>query len=267
MPQQQLIKQLPFLRRYARALLGSQKAGDGLVRDTLQAVLDGGVSVDPNVSSRVALYRAFHQVWGRRPVPDAGAGSAADQRLQQLNVGSRVALLLTAMEGFSFAETASILCVGVDEVEAQVIAAQAEIDQQLATRVLIIEDEWVIALDLKTLVSELGHEIVGVAPTHTKAVELARHGDFGLVLADIQLADGSSGIDAVTDILQTFDVPVIFITAFPDRLLTGERPEPTYLITKPFLSETVKATIAQALFFHQSKAEAAAAAAPSARIA
>ncbi|MGU3496842.1 response regulator [Xanthobacteraceae bacterium A53D] len=257
MPQQQLIKQLPFLRRYARALLGSQKAGDILVRDTLQAVLDGRVTIDPAVSTRVALYRAFQQVWSQQPSADAAGGSSTDQRLQALDVSSRVALLLTAMEGFSFAEAASILDISLDEVETQVVAAQAEIDKQLATRVLIIEDEWVIALDLKTLVSELGHEIVGVAPTHTKALELARSGDFGLVLADIQLADGSSGIDAVTDILQTFDVPVIFITAFPDRLLTGERPEPTYLITKPFLSETVKATIAQALFFHQAKSEAA----------
>jgi len=72
----------------------------------------------------------------------------------------------------------------------------------------------------------------------------------GLVLADVQLADGSSGIDAVSDILGEFDVPVIFITAFPERLLTGERPEPTYLISKPFQPENVKAAISQALFFH-----------------
>ena len=42
---------------------------------------------------------------------------------------------------------------------------------------------------------------------------------------------------------------MIFITAFPERLLTGERPEPTFLITKPFQRSTVKAAIAQALFF------------------
>ena len=71
----------------------------------------------------------------------------------------------------------------------------------------------------------------------------------GLVLADIQLADDSSGIDAVKDILAEFSVPVIFITAFPERLLTGTRPEPTFLITKPFQRSTVKAAIAQALFF------------------
>jgi len=249
MPHQQLIKQLPFLRRYTRALLGSQKAGDGLVQETLQSIINGSVALGVDLSPRIALYRACQDVWSRRTQGTPGDGNRADQRLQSLKASSRVALLLTAMEGFSYAETATIMSITIDEVEAQVVAAQVEIDDQLATRVLIIEDEWVIALDLKTLVTELGHEVVGVAPTRTKAVELAKNGDFGLVLADIQLADGSSGIDAVTDILGSFNVPVIFITAFPDRLLTGERPEPTYLITKPFLSENVKATIAQALFF------------------
>ncbi len=253
MAQQQLLKQLPLLRRYTRALLGSQKAGDTLVQETLQSIIDGRVAVAHDLSPRVALYKACQEVWSRRPSGASLGASRADQRLQQLGAVSRVALLLTAMEGFSFAEAGSILSIPLDQVESQVIAAQAEIDAQLATRVLIIEDEWVIALDLKTLVTELGHEVVGVAPTHSKAIELANQGNFGLVLADIQLADGSSGIDAVTDILQSFNVPVIFITAFPDRLLTGERPEPTYLITKPFLSENVKATIAQALFFHEAR--------------
>ena len=78
----------------------------------------------------------------------------------------------------------------------------------------------------------------------------------GLVLADIQLADDSSGIDAVKDILAEFSVPVIFITAFPERLLTGERPEPTFLITKPFQRSTVKAAISQALFFDEATAPA-----------
>lgn len=78
-----------------------------------------------------------------------------------------------------------------------------------------------------------------------------------LVLADIQLADGSSGIDAVNRILATKNLPVIFITAFPERLLTGERTEPTFLITKPFLPDMVKALVSQALFFNTAVKEAA----------
>jgi CheY-like chemotaxis protein len=75
-----------------------------------------------------------------------------------------------------------------------------------------------------------------------------------LILADIQLADNSSGIDAVADLLEELgDVPVIFITAYPERLLTGDRPEPTYLVTKPFQEQTVRAAISQALFFGSSR--------------
>jgi CheY-like chemotaxis protein len=73
----------------------------------------------------------------------------------------------------------------------------------------------------------------------------------GLVLADINLGEGGSGIDAVSEILDSFDIPVIFITAYPEKLLTGERPEPTYLVAKPFLPESVQATVGQALFFHK----------------
>ena len=72
-----------------------------------------------------------------------------------------------------------------------------------------------------------------------------------MILADIQLADGSSGLEAVNEILGMLEVPVIFITAYPERFLTGSRPEPAFLITKPFLTDTVKAVISQALFFQR----------------
>jgi CheY-like chemotaxis protein len=133
----------------------------------------------------------------------------------------------------------------------------AEIDRQTRTRVLIIEDEPLIAMDLAGIVQELGHEVAAVARTRTDAVEAALREKPGLVLADIQLADGSSGIDAVKDILAGFSLPVIFITAFPQRLLTGERPEPTFLLTKPFDPRTVKAAISQALFFNSTASIAA----------
>jgi len=93
--------------------------------------------------------------------------------------------------------------------------------------------------------------VIDVARTRTEAAEAVSRRQPGLVLADIQLADGSSGVDAVNDILSLFEVPVIFITAYPERFLTGQRPEPAFLITKPFRTETVKAVISQALFFDQ----------------
>jgi CheY-like chemotaxis protein len=137
----------------------------------------------------------------------------------------------------------------IDEVESFVAEAIAEIERQTHADVLIIEDEPIIAMDLETIVRDLSHNVTGVAVTRDEAVAQAHAHRPGLVLADIQLADDSSGIDAVKDILSEFQVPVIFITAFPERLLTGERPEPTFLITKPFQRSTVKAAISQALFF------------------
>ena len=144
-----------------------------------------------------------------------------------------------------------------EEVERRLLDAQRTIDKQLASRVLIIEDEPIIALDLENLVTELGHTVVGTAASRDEAVKKALAERPGLVLADINLGEGGSGIDAVNDILNSFDIPVIFITAYPEKLLTGERPEPTYLIAKPFLPETVQATVGQALFFHPIARQAA----------
>jgi DNA-directed RNA polymerase specialized sigma24 family protein/CheY-like chemotaxis protein len=258
-----LAPHLPYVRRYARALTGDQAAGDSYVRAALEALAAGEASLPPQLTPRVALYHVFHTIWGGtgaklEPRTEAGEGQDATRRLLKIPPRSRQAFLLTALEGFNAAEAAQILGASPAEVERLISQAQAEIDAELATDVLIIEDEPVIAADIEALVKELGHRVVDIAATRTEALEaVARHRP-GLVLADIQLADGSSGIDAVKDILGKFNVPVIFITAFPERLLTGERPEPTFLITKPFQPETVKAAIGQALFFHPGQGRAAA---------
>ena len=158
-------------------------------------------------------------------------------------------LLLTTLEDFTTAEAAAILDRSPEDVAEMVAQAIADIEREQTTSVLIIEDEPLIAMQLEDLVSGLGHSICGTAATRSQAQEVVEQAMPGLVLADIQLADGSSGLDAVDDILSTGSMPVIFITAYPERLLTGDRPEPTYLVTKPFQEATVRAAISQALFF------------------
>jgi CheY-like chemotaxis protein len=260
---QTLAPHLPYLRRYARLLSGSQASGDAYVRASLTALLQGEQALNADLPPRVALYRLFHAIWnssGEQLDDSTVVGIAAEdaeQRLRTLSAPSRAALLLTAVESFSVPETASILDVGTDEVDRAMSEAQHAIDQQLASRVLIIEDEPVIALDLENLVTELGHKVIGTAATRDEAVAKALAERPGLILADINLGEGGSGIDAVSRILESFEVPVIFITAYPEKLLTGERPEPTYLIAKPFLPETVQATVGQALFFHPAQRKAA----------
>jgi CheY-like chemotaxis protein len=259
-----LAPHLPYVRRYARALTGDQSTGDSYVRVALEALAAGELSLPEHMTPRVALYHTFHVIWsgtGAKLEGDETGASSRDataRRLLRIPPRSRQAFLLTALEGFTPTEAGQVLDADEAEVEKLIAEAQKEIDAELATSVLIIEDEPVIAADIEALVRELGHTVTEIASTHHEALDAVAKARPGLVLADIQLADGSSGIDAVKDILASYDVPVIFITAFPERLLTGERPEPTFLITKPFQPETVKAAIGQALFFHPARTKVAA---------
>jgi len=262
---QQLAPHLPFVRRYARALTGNQKQGDAYVRATLEAIVAAPGEFPRDVDPRLGLYRTFQAIWDSAAI-DVGDSDSDDEssrselaraRLSRMTPRSRQALLLTAMEGFTVEDAGYLIGANRTKVEALVVEALADIESQTRASVLIIEDEPMIAMDLETIVRDLGHEVAGIAVTADEAVAMAKLTKPGLILADIQLADNSSGIDAVRDILNEIAVPVIFITAFPERLLTGERPEPTFLITKPFQRPTVKAAIAQALFFDEATVPAA----------
>lgn len=260
---QEIAPNLPYLRRYARALTGSQQSGDAYVVACLDALVADPTAMDPEGGARVGLYRLFHDLWSSLdvdpPLSDVAGEEerTARQRLAEMTAESRQVLLLTTLEGFSLADAARITGRTETEVARLVREAVAEIDRQTATQVLIIEDEPLISLDLSEIVESLGHGVTTIARTADQAVAAARANPPGLVLADIQLADGSSGLDAVRDILGDLEVPVIFVTSFPERLLTGTRPEPTFLITKPYDPNSVKATISQALFFRTAASLAA----------
>ena len=246
---------LPYLRRYARALTGSQSSGDTYVAAVLESLIAEPLLITSAPTPRIALYRTLCKLWGSVPINDQAEGSqpswetTVQGRLSNIPGPARQVFLLSAVEGFERREIAEILQRSEADVERLFDEASHQISEMIASDILIIEDEPLIALDIEDTITSLGHRSVGIARTHKEAVKLAREKRPQLVLSDIQLADGSSGIEAVNDILGSFDVPVIFITAFPERLLTGERPEPAFLITKPFSPDMVKALIAQALFF------------------
>jgi len=248
--------QIPLLRRYARALTGSQASGDAYVAALLETLLADPQIFDRSAEPREETYRLFSRIWNAMPLnSQSGAKSVTatltDQRLDAITPLPRQAFLLTAEEGFDPERAARVLGVEREEFNRLIETAGREIGAQVASKVVIIEDEPLIAMDLENLVESLGHEVVGLARTRAEAVALVRAARPGLVLADIRLADGSSGLDAVNEILESFGVPVIFITAYPETLLTGQRPEPTFLISKPFRAETVKAIVSQALFFNE----------------
>jgi DNA-directed RNA polymerase specialized sigma24 family protein len=251
-----LAPELPYVRRFARALTGSQPDGDALVRGALEALVEGGgqdEGHDREMSPRLLLLRALHLNWAREQDPsileaiESGLPSS-DTRLQGLAPLQREVLLLVRLEGLSLDETAVVL--GCDRAIAEKLLenGEASLRDQMRAQILIIEDEPAIAMDLAAIADSMNHRVVGVARTASEAERMAEELRPELVLADIRLADGSSGVDAINEIARSLSVPTIFITAFPHELLTGQVPEPAFLITKPFVAETVEVTISQALF-------------------
>lgn len=248
---------LPSLRRYARALTGSQDAGDDLVIRALER-LSKGPHVSDKIAPKIGLYKVVSDVWnsviGKHIMDMAVKGTlaaAADERISQLEGLPRQAFLLVAMERFTPTEAALVLSLSEVEFELELAKARHDVASQVSTDVLVIEDEPFVAADLEKILDDLGHNVGPVARTRSQAVEVAKRQKPGLIVSDIQLADDSSGIDAVRDILQFSSVPIIFVTAYPELLLTGTRPEPTFLIRKPFSRDEVRGVVCQALFFQQ----------------
>ena len=251
---QLLLLYVPYLRRHARLLTGSQEVGDECVRICLEMVvaephhLEGG-------DLKVRLFRAFHAAWRvvettiseASPLEGLELSERVEQGLGVLSPLERRVLLLAVVEGFTYAEIAQILDLEQARIVELLGQARRDLHAQVSVPVLIIEDETVIAMEVSRIIEEMGHTVVGVAAREGAAVELAEQHSPRLVLCDIKLLDDDTGIAAAQRILQRFDIPVVFVTAFAEMLLTGGRLEPAFVISKPFAAETLKATVAQAL--------------------
>jgi CheY-like chemotaxis protein/DNA-directed RNA polymerase specialized sigma24 family protein len=254
---QEILKHLPYLRRYARALVGSQERGDQYMRVFLEAILEDPQRIPADGNLRVQIFAVFHDVCTLLHATDEEDTAApleglvpVEARLSQLTPTQRQVLLLVSLEGFSFEDVGFILHLPETEVRDLLDAARKEMQRQHPARILIVEDEPLIAMDIARIVEEMGHTVCGTAADHAAAVALAKRESPHIVLADIQLKGGDSGIEAVQDILNGISVPVVFVTGFPERLLTGERLEPTFVVTKPFKPEALVSVIGQALAMH-----------------
>lgn len=241
-----ITQELPFLRRYARAMTGDQMTGDLYVEAMLQEhILTPRPVETPLPRDRVALFALLDSV-----IADPNALPKADKDLAVfagMSSISRRALFLTAVEQFDRESAGKILGLSPEDLHAVLTEAERDLVAALATTVLIIEDEPMIAFQLKEIIESLGHTMAGRATTRDEAVELARQHKPGLLLVDIQLADGSSGLDAMDQISEFHSAPSIVITAYPGRLLAGRANEPAFLLPKPFRVDLVRAVISQAL--------------------
>ena len=231
-----LMRALPYARRYARALTGSQSAGDHLVAESLRLLLSGPAdTADLRLTFYGHVTRRFDRMAQVQDAP------------HELSGAQRQLLLLTSLEELRVEDAAPIVAMTPDEATRQLAAARERLRDAAATDVLIIEDEPIIAMDIKELVQGCGHRVVGVATSEGEAVAMARRTRPGLILADINLGAGGDGTAAVARILQHHQAPVIFVTAWPERLLTGAAVEPAFVITKPFEPMTLAIATYQAV--------------------
>lgn len=252
---EQLLMTLPFLRRYARALTGSQSHGDEWVRLCVEVLLQQPALVRDRARSRVEIFRLFHKLQLPFRALDKGQGAGGPASLpdrqhpgrQGISDVQRKVLLLTMLEDFSIEQTAEILDLAPHEAEAALDAAREALRQGMPARVLVIEDESVIALNVAQIVRSAGHQVIGIAASEKSAIDLAEKHTPDLVIADVQLRGEDDGRAAVREILKSLSVPVIFVTGFPERLLTGQGIEPTFVVTKPFAPDHLKTAISQAL--------------------
>jgi CheY-like chemotaxis protein/DNA-directed RNA polymerase specialized sigma24 family protein len=246
MRREELIRALPYARRYARALTGHQQSGDNLVATSLKALLE---AAETDADERRALYRSVTAQFdvGYEGIANAATRQAEARGRSGLSNKDRQLLLLTSLEEMSIDEAAII--VGLPEADAtdRLYGARERLRASAATDVLIIEDEPIIAMDLEELVQSCGHRVIGMAATEQNAIEIAAREKPGLILADINLGAGGDGTSAVSRILEKHHAPVIFVTAYPERLLTGEALEPAYVITKPFEPLTLAIATYQAV--------------------
>jgi CheY-like chemotaxis protein len=235
-----VIRALPYARRYARALTGSQPAGDALVAECLRDLLGNAMDMTTGITdARHLLY------WGVTRRFDQS--ERADSSPEGLSNKHRQLMLLTSLEDVSAADAAPILGLSAEVAAEHLADARDRLRAAAATDVLIIEDEPIIAMDLEELVQSCGHRVIGVAATEAEAIAIAKRSRPGLILADINLGLGGDGTNAVSTILQSYYAPVIFVTAYPERLLTGDAIEPAFVITKPFEPLTLAIATYQAV--------------------
>ncbi len=177
-------------RKVPKRGTGNQASGDAYVGAMLEALLQDPALLDEQHGPRVGLFRLFTQIWNSVSLNDdsemanvASLPMPSERRLSNITPLPRQAFLLLSLEGFSEEEVAFILSADVAEIRQLADTAGREMAAEIATDVLIIEDETFIAMDLESLVKNLGHNVIGVARTHSDAVALAKNRKPGLILA------------------------------------------------------------------------------------
>lgn len=247
---QQLLRHLPFLRRYARALTGSSERGDDLVSRAAAEALGDPEAYGLKESDRGPLYRLLNRLFdedGLDPSPPEG-GHAMEAALHLLPEAERRLFLLVSLEEMSMADAAEIVGIPLTTARDMMTDAQEALREALIASIMIVEDDAIIAFDLAETVRDMGHRVCGTATTMEAALATARSCEPTLALMDLRLAHGDSGITTALTLRRSSELPIIFVTAFGDELARQGLEHLGPVIRKPFTREQIERAITQAVF-------------------
>lgn len=237
-----------LLRSFCRLLLSERLFGDEFVEAAF-----GGVSrlTENSSRERIEAFRHLLDTWrglagrDRQPQPFSDAALMASAGNPPSDI--QAALLMSDVLGLRHAEIEAILAPQPKSVMELVVAGRSQLAGSAAGRVVILEDELIIALDLKSIVEGLGASVAGMAPTAAEGLRLVDGHRPDAILVDYLLRGGETGIDLVNQAREVHDCTTIFVTAFPEKVLQGTEDEPDVVLRKPYTSEGIRAAVAQAL--------------------
>jgi DNA-directed RNA polymerase specialized sigma24 family protein/CheY-like chemotaxis protein len=253
-----LMAQLPYMRRYGRALTGSTIRGDDLVTRAVEAALSEPdryqLDTDDEPVTRRRLYTLLNELFDT----DAGAagttvspaepGHPIESALSSLPEQERRVFLLVSLEELPTPQAADVMGVPADEARDALGRAQNAMREQLVANILIVEDDAIIAYDLTETVLGMGHKVCGTAATMEEALAAAAANQPSLALMDLRLAHGGSGITTAQALRETRALPIIFVTAFAEELKQRGLDYLGPVIKKPFTREQIERAITQAVF-------------------
>lgn len=237
------------VRQFARAIFADRLIGDELTRLALAKV-----NIDPNSStdSLTDLLHAFLHTWrmassGKRTEESLFSDEALFAALPEPPGDDRLMLLLVDVLSFTPETAAKIIAMNDRDPHKALELGRQLISLPRNAQAMIIEDEPLIAADLREILTSMGIEVCGEANTADKAVAMSRRQKPNIILADYNLIGMKTGADAVMEIQDKHDCPIVFITGYPEQVLTGEDVEPDFVISKPYRIESVKAAVAHCL--------------------
>jgi DNA-directed RNA polymerase specialized sigma24 family protein/CheY-like chemotaxis protein len=254
-----LMAQLPYMRRYGRALTGSTTRGDDLVTRAVEAALtEPGryqLDTDDEPVTRQRLYTLLNGLFdadmgatGAAAIAPAEPGHPIEAALSSLPEQERRVFLLVSLEELSTPQAAKVMGISSDEAREVLGRAQNAMREQLVANILIVEDDAIIAYDLTETVLGMGHKVCGTAATMEEALAAAAANQPSLALMDLRLAHGGSGITTAQALRETRALPIIFVTAFAEELKQRGLDYLGPVIKKPFTREQIERAITQAVF-------------------